>query len=219
MKRYVSGGILIAIVGGIGYYGLFGSMKASMAVSNTEVPVRMDRTWADANRSAPEPQALQHKATAPFSSISAEDTRAPQSIGSPRVRLHPVEMAVIAQQVPPRQRVTPRGAFEIDPEILAALKPGEIFAIDDLDGQDYRIVIEGRSRMGDDVSLSGHVEDEGVRYPLLITTGASGSTYIHLETPGRTYEIELEDGRGYAYDTMAIRRALSDESREDFIVR
>ncbi len=134
------------------------------------------------------------------------------------VVMHLADENVIAQSIHPRKLVPHVAALEIDQIRLKSLQKGDIFEIADLEGEDYHIKITDITQQGESKIASGSFKDEGISYPILITTGASGSTFIHLDTPSKTYEIELEDGKGYAYDSMEIRRTLSDESKDDFIV-
>jgi len=128
------------------------------------------------------------------------------------------DIDAIIETVKPREYVEPVAALTLDTSRLYTLKTGDIFKISDLEGKDYQISINQVAIQGDDKIIQGSFHDENISYPILITTGASGSTFIHLDTPSKTYEIELEDGKGYAYDSMEIRRTLSDESKDDFIV-
>jgi len=129
-----------------------------------------------------------------------------------KVRLEIIPIEEIEESYPPRKYIQPKAALSVDQKRLENLHVGSFLIVPDIDNNEIAIKIDGAKLMDGSSSYFGSFALNGVYYPSIITIGEDGSSYIHLQAPQGSYEIELLEGKGYIYKSEEIHAALDDGS-------
>ena len=110
-------------------------------------------------------------------------------------------------------RVAPVSAWHIEREKIETLTVGDTLVVP-LDGIEYPLQVIDRERMGKSTVITAMYEDEGMRYPTVITIGKE-TLFVTFQTPGGGYQSSLISSEGYVYSNASIEAAWVEYSQSD----
>lgn len=110
-------------------------------------------------------------------------------------------------------RIKPISAWQVDPDKIKALSVGETLVIP-LDGIEYPVKITKKESVRRSTIITGIYEDEGVRYPTIISIGGK-TIFVTFQSPKGGYQSALEPSEGYVYSNASIEEAWVDKSKSD----
>ena len=124
------------------------------------------------------------------------------------------DMKLIVEHMPD---VMPVGAVRMQKGMIADIKVGDTLTLPSIDGNSYELKVVKRfvSDIGN-VSIDGIYMENDIAYRSILTEGKNVS-FVSMNTPIGTYEVELQDGRGYIYAVSDIENAKIDYSKSDVI--
>ena len=124
------------------------------------------------------------------------------------------DMKLIVDHMPD---VIPVGAVRMQKGMIADIKVGDTLILPSIDGNSYELKVVNRfvSDIGN-VSIDGIYMENDIAYHSILTEGKNVS-FVSMNTPIGTYEVELEDGRGYIYAVSDIENAKIDYNKSDVI--
>lgn len=111
--------------------------------------------------------------------------------------------------------IVPVSAWHIEESDIKKLKRGETLILP-LGGIEYPVRITDTSRMGKSMVITAFYEDEGNRYPAVVTVGKK-TTFVSLQTPNGGYQSTLIASDGYVYSNASIEDAYADKSQSDTV--
>lgn len=115
----------------------------------------------------------------------------------------------------PDQMVSPVSAWHIEREKIKNLTVGDTLIVP-LEGIEYPLQIVHRERMGKSTVMTAVYEDEGMRYPSVISIGKK-TLFISFQTPSGGYQSSLLSSEGYVYSNSSIEAARVDSSKTDVL--
>jgi hypothetical protein len=116
----------------------------------------------------------------------------------------------------PKEKVEPLKSIHLEKKLLSSLDVGDIVRIP-LDKRAYDVEIKRRvTHPNGDVSLIGKFDYENQVYDAVITNSKKHS-FMTMNTPEGSREVELLGDQGWVYDSSAIRDAHMDYSLMDTI--
>lgn len=110
-------------------------------------------------------------------------------------------------------RVAPISAWHIEREKIETLTVGDTLVVP-LEGIEYPLQVVHRERMGKSTVITAMYEDEGIRYPTVITIGKE-TLFVTFQTPGGGYQSSLISSEGYVYSNASIEAVWVDHSQSD----
>jgi len=126
-----------------------------------------------------------------------------------------MEMAIedIAAEKKYDLSVAPVSAWHIDREKIETLTVGDTLVMP-LEDIEYPLQVIHRERMGKSAVITAIYEDEGMRYPTVITIGKE-TLFVTFQTPGGGYQSSIISSEGYVYSNDSIEAAWVDHSQSD----
>ena len=117
----------------------------------------------------------------------------------------------------PMKDVEPIAALQMKRNIIKEMEVGDTIVLPSIEGNSYELIVTHKkvSSRGN-VTIDGNFMENGINYSAIMTEGHD-ATFISMNTPEGTYEMELLHGTGYIYANSDINKAKIDYSKLDEI--